>query len=67
MVVCLGAHFHCLRKGFSAEWKEHELLHGELVAGVGATVDDVENGNRHQHLVGLVAGQIGQVAEVGNS
>ena len=41
-------------------WQQHELLHGELVAGVTASVDDVEGGNGHDD--GLVAGQVSDVS-----
>ena len=45
--------------------QNHELLHSQLVAGMAATVDDVE-GWHWQHQ-SLVAGQISQVLVQGNS
>ena len=65
VVVSLGTHAHGLREALGAEGEEHKLLHGELVAGVGTTVDDIENWNGHQHLLSFVASQIGQVAKGG--
>lgn len=34
-------------------------LHGELVSGVGSTIDDVEGGHGHDHV--LHSGQVGDV------
>lgn len=65
VMVSLGTHAHGLGEALGAEGEEHELLHGELVAGVGTAVDDVENWNGHQHLLSFVASQIGQVAKGG--
>ena len=63
MVVSFWAHFHCLWESLGAEWKEHKFLHGELVASMWATVDDIENGDWHQHFLSFVASQIGQVTK----
>lgn len=41
-VVSLSTDLHSLGEGSGAGGEEHELLESELVAGVGASVDDVE-------------------------
>jgi hypothetical protein len=45
-VIGLSAHFHRFSKTGRASGKEHELLEGQLVPGVGATIDDVKRGGR---------------------
>jgi len=45
-VVSLSTNPHGLSEGGSSNWKQHELLEGEFVSGMGATVDDVECGGR---------------------
>ena len=45
--------------------KDHELLHGQRVAGVGAAVDDVERGHGQDQLG--VAGQVSQVLVQGHT
>ena len=42
VVVDLGSDAHGLLEAAGAHGQDHELLHGQLVAGVGASVDDVE-------------------------
>ena len=44
-VVGLGTDLHGLGKGLGAGGEEHELLEGELVTGMGTTVDNVESGS----------------------
>mmetsp|Transcript_46026 Transcript_46026/g.144785 ORF Transcript_46026/g.144785 Transcript_46026/m.144785 type:complete len:418 (-) Transcript_46026:660-1913(-) len=58
VVVHLGPHLHRLAEGAGTDGEDHELLHGQLVAGMAATVDDVERRDRHVHLVGRVVGQV---------
>lgn len=41
-VVGLRAYLHCFRERFCTSWQQHEFLECKLVAGVRATVDDVE-------------------------
>lgn len=59
MMVHLGAHLHGLGKAGGTGGQDHELLHGQLVAGVAAAVDHVEGGHGQDDL--LVASQIGDV------
>ena len=59
VVVDFGAHLHRLLEGGSADRQDHELLHGELVTGVGTTVDDVESRHREHQLA--VTGEVGDV------
>ena len=60
-VVDLGTDLHGLGKGGSAGGQDHELLHGELVSGVGTSVDDVESGDGHDNLLATVSGQVSNV------
>lgn len=60
-VVDLGTDLHGLGKGLGTSGQDHELLHGELVAGVGATVNDVHGGDGHDDLLATVSGQVGNV------
>ena len=60
-MVGLGTHLERLREGRSASREDHELLEGKLVAGVLATVDDVERGAGED--VGL--GNTGKLGKVG--
>lgn len=65
-VVGLRAHLHGLSERRSASGKEHELLEGEGIAGVRATVDDVERGAGED--VGLLdAGKRGNVGVEGEA
>lgn len=43
VVVDLGADAHGLFEAAGPHGQDHELLHGQLVAGVGAAIDDVES------------------------
>lgn len=65
VVVHLAAHAHGLGEGGRAHGQDHELLHGEGVAGVGAAVDDVEGGNGELGLG--VAGELGDVLPEGDA
>jgi len=40
-------------------WQKHELLHGQFVSGVAASVDHVESWNGQHQL--FVAGQVSNV------
>ena len=48
-----------LAVGGHADRQDHELLHGQVVAGVAAAVDDVEGGHRQrlQRSTELVGGE----------
>src|SRR6266702_5739274 len=59
-VVGLRTDFDRLCEARRASGEEHELLEGKLVAGVRATVDDVERGRR-EHVWGLDAGKFREV------
>mmetsp|Transcript_39290 Transcript_39290/g.86371 ORF Transcript_39290/g.86371 Transcript_39290/m.86371 type:complete len:249 (+) Transcript_39290:676-1422(+) len=61
VVVDLRAHLHRLLEGGRANRQDHELLHGELVAGVAAAVNNVERRHRHVELVGRVTRELGNV------
>lgn len=61
-VVDLGADLHGLGKGFGARGQDHEFLHGQLVAGVGAAVDDIHSRDGENDLLAAVTGQVGNVA-----
>merc|ERR1711970_307621 len=50
VVVGLAAHSHGLSEGAGAGGEDHELLHSQLVASMGATVDDVEGRDRQDNL-----------------
>ena len=65
-VVGLSTDLHGLGEGGSASGEEHELLERELVAGVGATVDDVEAG-RGEDEGGLDTGEVGEVLVEGDT
>lgn len=43
VVVHFTANFHGLSEVFGASGENHELLHGKLVSGMRATVDDIES------------------------
>merc|ERR1719411_991394 len=60
VVVELRSHSHGLAEAGGSKGQHHELLHGELVAGVAAAVDNVEAGHRHHHV--LHASEISNVA-----
>merc|ERR1719507_577901 len=64
-MVELGAHPHGLRETGCSSGKNHELLHGQLVAGVAASVDDVEAGHGHQDV--LDTSQVSDVSVERNS
>ena len=51
VVVDLGSHPHGFSEGACAGRQDHELLHGQLVAGVTASVDHVEGGAGQYHLI----------------
>ena len=65
-VVGLGTNLHGLREAGGASGEEHELLERELVAGVRATVNDVERrageGERRLH-----AGKVSKVLVEGDA
>lgn len=42
VVVDLGADTHGFPEGAGSHGQDHELLHGQLVPGVGAPIDDIE-------------------------
>merc|ERR1712032_813346 len=65
VVVQLTAHPHSLREAGGASGEDHELLHGKLVAGVAATVDDVEAGHWHEDI--LHPSKVGNVTVERNS
>ena len=52
MVVNLRANLHGLLERLGPNREHHELLHGQLVAGMGTSVDHVEGGDG-QHNLGL--------------
>ena len=58
VMVGFGTHSHGFGERSGAVGKEHELLHGELVASMGAAVDDVENGNGEGELLGVVSSKL---------
>merc|ERR1719468_704040 len=60
VVVRLGAHLHGLGEAGSASGQNHELLHGQLVSGMRATVDDVQGRNGHNDI--LDSSQISNVS-----
>ena len=51
VVVHLGSHSYGFSEGARAGRQNHELLHGQLVARVTASVDDVEGGAGQYHLI----------------
>ena len=59
-MVDLRADSHGVSEAGGSSRQEHKLLHGELVAGMRATVDDVERWYWHDDFG--VAGQVGDVA-----
>lgn len=59
-MVSLSTHLHGLLKVLGASGQEHELLESEGVAGVGATVDDVESRAREDEVTSG-AGKVGKV------
>mmetsp|Transcript_35903 Transcript_35903/g.94395 ORF Transcript_35903/g.94395 Transcript_35903/m.94395 type:complete len:425 (-) Transcript_35903:517-1791(-) len=61
IVVDLGTHLHRVLERARADRQDHELLHRELVARMAAAVDHVERRHRKVHLVGRVAGELGNV------
>ena len=65
VVVGLGTDLHGLSERRSASGDDHELLEGKLVAGVGATVDDVEAGSGEDEG-GLDTGKVGEVLVEGD-
>lgn len=48
VVVDLGTNAHGLLEAARSHGEDHELLHGQLVACVGAAVDDVESLTREE-------------------
>ena len=59
-VVGLRTDLHGFAEGFGAGGQNHELLHGQLVSGMGTTVDDVEGGDwEHERRLG--SSQVGNV------
>lgn len=60
VVVHFGTNLHGLGEGGSTGGQNHELLHGQLVAGMGATVDHIESRSREDDVG--VAGQVSNVS-----
>jgi len=50
MMVNFTANSHCLFERLSAHWKNHEFLHGQFVACMRTTIDDVECRDRKNDL-----------------
>mmetsp|Transcript_27595 Transcript_27595/g.60369 ORF Transcript_27595/g.60369 Transcript_27595/m.60369 type:complete len:366 (-) Transcript_27595:454-1551(-) len=65
VVVDLAAHAHGLSKRGGTSGQNHELLHGQSIASVAATVDDVEGGDGQDQLA--VASEISNVLIQGNT
>ncbi|GBE58766.1 phosphopyruvate hydratase, putative [Babesia ovata] len=61
VVVDFATHADGLPEGRGTDGEDHELLHGQAVAGVGATVDDVKAGNGEDVVVGGLAGELSEV------
>lgn len=59
-VIGLGTDLHGLREGGGASGDKHELLESELVAGMRATVDDIEAWSRKDKWR-LDTGKVGKV------
>ena len=57
-MVGFGTHSHGFGERSGAVGEEHELLHGEFVASMGAAVDDVENGNGEGEFLGVVSSKL---------
>ena len=51
--------------GNHTSWKQHEFLHGQFVASVASTVDDIECWDRQENI--LVASQVSNVSVQGNT
>ena len=65
-MVGLGTNLHCISERGCTSGEEHELLERELVAGVRATVDDVEAGSGEDEG-GLDASEFGEVLVEGDT
>ena len=65
-MVGLGTHLHGLIEVGRTNGEDHELLEGEGVAGVGATVDDVE-ARAGEDVRGLDASELGKVLVEGDA
>ena len=65
-VVGLRTNLHRLREAGGTSGEEHELLERELVAGVRATVDDVESGGG-ENVGGLDASELSKVLVEGDT
>jgi len=65
-VVSLGTDLHGLRETGGSDGKQHELLEGQLVSGVGATVDDIECGSG-KDVGWLDASELGQMLVQGDT
>jgi len=50
-MIYLGTHLHCFSEGGCFCGKNHEFLHGELVSGMRATIDDIEGWNWKEELI----------------
>jgi hypothetical protein len=64
VVIHFGADLQRVPEGGGSNGENHELLHGELVAGVAAAVDDVEGWDGQHHLA---TGKVGYVAVEGHA
>lgn len=53
-MIDLRSHAHRLTERLGADWQNHELLHGKLVACMGTAIDDVKRGHR-QHDLGAAS------------
>mmetsp|Transcript_2860 Transcript_2860/g.6076 ORF Transcript_2860/g.6076 Transcript_2860/m.6076 type:complete len:337 (+) Transcript_2860:473-1483(+) len=67
VVIHLGAHLHRLGEVLRTDGQDHELLHRQLITSMAATVDHVECGDWHGHLVSRVARKIRNVLIERNS
>ncbi len=59
MVIDFSSDLQCVPEGRGTNRENHEFLHGELVASVTSTVDDIESRNGKNHLA---TGKVGDVA-----
>merc|ERR1719186_2277999 len=43
VMIHLGTHSHGFGESGSSDWKHHELLHRQLIAGVRASINNIES------------------------
>merc|ERR1712106_1081023 len=65
MMVQLGAHPHGLGEAGGSKRQHHELLHGQLVASMGSSIDNIKARHWHQHV--LHTSQVSNVTVQRNS